>query len=194
MDEIVPSTFERRLTCLELSTSKKHARPGPNTALPWAIAITGGGRSSVKRYSKVYPRASQLTMSEYLGAAYGLQERIEDLTADNGLQDERDTLVAEIEELAEEQRSKFENMPDGLQQGDTGQLLEERAEAMTTWASDLESIDISEPDMPALTEELGDDAKSDEIEELVEEKSKNIGRASLTNCKTTNRTSHSVVS
>lgn len=49
------------------------------------------------------------------------------------------SVAEEIRTLGEEQREKFDNMPEGLQQGETGQLLEERADQCEQWASDIES-------------------------------------------------------
>lgn len=48
-----------------------------------------------------------------------------------------ESLAEQVREFGEEQQGKFDNMPEGLQQGDTGQLLEERAsnmeQAATPW-------------------------------------------------------------
>jgi hypothetical protein len=49
------------------------------------------------------------------------------------------SVLEEIRELGEECQGKLENMPEGLQQGDTGQLLEERAGQCEEWASTIES-------------------------------------------------------
>jgi hypothetical protein len=43
----------------------------------------------------------------------------------------------QIEELMDEQREKFDNLPEGFQQGPNGQRLEERADALDTWQSSL---------------------------------------------------------
>ena len=47
--------------------------------------------------------------------------------------------VAEaLRELGSEQQEKYDNMPEGLQQGDTGQMLEERASNCESWADEIE--------------------------------------------------------
>lgn len=45
-----------------------------------------------------------------------------------------------IRDAGEEERGKFENMPEGLQQGDTGQMLEERADNSEQWADRVDEI------------------------------------------------------
>lgn len=49
------------------------------------------------------------------------------------------SVAEEIRTLGEEQQEKLDNMPEGLQQGDTGQLLQERAEGCESWAGEIES-------------------------------------------------------
>jgi DNA repair ATPase RecN len=49
------------------------------------------------------------------------------------------SVLEEIRTLGEEQQEKLENMPEGLQQGDTGQLLQERADNCESWAGEIES-------------------------------------------------------
>lgn len=105
--------------------------------------------SSSKRYSKTRPRPSQLTQSEFLSTLYAIQERIEDLEASNfddiaSIESERDDIVSELEQLKDETQDKFDNMPDGLQQGDTGQMLEERVSSLESFISDLEGVSASE--------------------------------------------------
>lgn len=131
--------------------------------------IKTGPRSSRTIRSLTKPRPSQLTVSEFNGWLGDLQElelpaieEIECLSA-----------VAEtIREFGEEQQSKLYNMPEGLQQGSTGELLEERANGCEEWASEIESAvteyesavgEIDEMDADDL--DLDEDATADEIEE-----------------------------
>lgn len=106
-----------------------------------------------KRYSATHPRQSQLTQSEFLSQMYSFQEQLEDATSIEDIAG----LPDEIRQLGEEQTEKKDNMPESLQYGPTGELLDERAEAMETWASELEDI-INE----------SDDADDEEREELLE--------------------------
>lgn len=102
--------------------------------------IKTGPRSSREIRSLTPIRQSQLTTSDYLSQAYALQERFEDLSVGIAeLAEELNGIAEEARSLGEEQNEKFNNMPDSLQQGDTGQLLEERAAAMEAWADSLEN-------------------------------------------------------
>lgn len=100
--------------------------------------------NSPRLMSKTRPRPSQLTQSEYLSQALALQERIEDLTPDATLPDDLESIISDLRTLSDEQDEKFNNMPEGLQQGDTGQLLEQRRDACNEFADALEGIDIEE--------------------------------------------------
>lgn len=83
-----------------------------------------GPRSSREFRQIAPPKQSQLTTSEYLGTLYDIQDSIGAATDGDGIR----VCADELETLASETREKYENMPEGLQQGDTGQLLEERAD------------------------------------------------------------------
>jgi len=110
----------------------------------WKFMV--GGRGGPKHYSKERPRLSQLTQSEYLGALYDLQDRLSALPADSSLADEVQSLVDDIRQLGEDQTDKLNNMPDSLQQSSTGEMLQERADAMESAASELDGLDMSEYD------------------------------------------------
>jgi hypothetical protein len=62
------------------------------------------------------------------------------------LQSVRDDVVGELNNIADETEGKLENMPQGLQDGQTGETLRGRAECLRDVASNLEGIDI--PDDP----------------------------------------------
>lgn len=85
--------------------------------------------------SACYPRASDLTTSEFLSQLYDLQDQVNKCQDGDTLVD----LIAEIQQLGEEQEEKLGNMPDSLQEAPTGELLQERADACTEWADELEN-------------------------------------------------------
>lgn len=92
------------------------------------------------------PKPSDLTQSEFYGSLYGIQESIEDalesFRTGGELIDCASALNAaaqELRNLGEECQGKLDNMPEGLQQGDTGQLLENRAQECESKADELES-------------------------------------------------------
>lgn len=127
-----------------------------------------GGRGGPKQYSKDRPKQSQLTQSEFLSNIYGASEELAEANDPERFRE----IAQSVREAGEECQSKFDNMPDGLQQGDTGQLLEERASNAESWADAIESAadelesrwgEIDE--MSAEDLDLDDDATEDEIEE-----------------------------
>ncbi len=133
-----------------------------------------GPYSSIKRFSKTVPRPSQMTMSAFLSQQLGLGERLaDDLTTNMSFEEltnERDDVVSEIESLGEEQSEKRDNMPEGLQEGPTGELLENRSTECESWASELESVDIpdSDDDVRAdIDAEIDDDLTGEDREDEI---------------------------
>lgn len=96
----------------------------------WKIRRAYGG--SVYR-SKTYPTPSQLNHG-FAGQIGEIQLSLDAAEDADGLR----SVAEEIRSLGEEQGEKFDNMPEGLQQGDTGQLLEERRDQCEEWASAIE--------------------------------------------------------
>jgi len=111
----------------------------------WAFRY--GGKRIRCAKPECAPKGSDLTQSEFYSTLYSIQEdaKLDGSTVEE-LEGQRDDVVSQLNDLAEETRGKFENMPDGLQQGDTGQLLEERADACESAAQELESVDCDEID------------------------------------------------
>lgn len=105
---------------------------------------------SPKQYSKTRPRPSQLTQSEFMGEYLSMGEDFED--ALNGtdtleaVQSAVDDLKDRIEELRSETEERLQNMPDHLQDADTGQMMQERIDGLEAWADDLDSVDLEDFD------------------------------------------------
>lgn len=93
-------------------------------------------------YSKTYPKPWQLTQSPFLQTLYQLQHRVE--TTEDA--DDRDDIVAEIEALRDECESSLENIPESLKYAPSGELLQERIDALEQWISELEQIDTEDED------------------------------------------------
>lgn len=137
-------------------------------------------RFGPKCVSKTYPKRQQLTRSDFYIGLYDLEDRIADLEPNDSLADEVSSIIEDIRALAEEQGEKKDNMPEGLQEGDTGQLLEERQSELESWADELEGIDleIDENEIKdAVLSELGygtveeiDEDYKDEFNERVQQK------------------------
>jgi hypothetical protein len=141
-----------------------------------------------KHYSTTYPKGSQLTQSEYLGAVRSLveqrdafsaadsgegtpQERVENAKVDANILFEE--LRSGYEEQAEECRERQYNMPDALQESPTGALLGERAEACDAVSSEIDSaesqLDSVELDTSGIDEAEGEDEVLDATESAVEQ-------------------------
>lgn len=104
----------------------------------WRIKMAYGG---VTYRSKEYPKPWQLTHSEFKSAVL----QAEDALSSVGGVEDIESLMVDIEGIRDECQEKFDNMPEGLQQGDTGMLLEERVEAMDEWLHELQSHVDDEP-------------------------------------------------
>lgn len=101
-----------------------------------------GGRGGPKRYSKERPKQSQLTQSEFWGAIYGLRESHEDTPAYDDLESSAEEIKGELESIRDETQGKYDNLPDGLQQGQSGELLQTRIDSVDNAISEIEGIDF----------------------------------------------------
>lgn len=126
-------------------------------------------RHGGKIKSKTYPKPSQLTQSAFWGTVYSIQESNEQVPAFDDIESAIDDIKGELEALRDEQQEKLDNMPEGLQQGATGELLQERYDTLDGVISDLEGIDLEfeEPDDEDKPEDYDEDqAKADRAEEI----------------------------
>ena len=57
-------------------------------------------------------------------------------------QDGLDELVSNLEEIRDDLQDRLDNMPESLQYGPTGELLQERIDGLDSAISDLESVDV----------------------------------------------------
>lgn len=83
-------------------------------------------------------------------------------------------IASALEEIRDDLQDKLDNMPEGLQEGDVGQLLQERIDALDSAIEDLNSFDLDDAKQeiadeyvsnlpPEEAEELGGDASWDDI-------------------------------
>lgn len=102
------------------------------------------GRGGTTYRSKHRPRPSQLTTSGFLQTFYGIQEAFEyESPGFSELESSVEDVKGQLEELRDETQGNLDNMPEGLQGGPTGQLLQERIDALESIIGDLESIDFT---------------------------------------------------
>jgi hypothetical protein len=151
--------------------------------------IKTGPRSSKEIRSLTPIPRGQLTSSAFLSAMYDLEDRLAAVTGPLAdLEATLDEIATDVRALGEEEREKYDNMPEGLQQGSTGELLDERANGMEEWADSIEQAaqsvgekietfdeanqpwidyDRLEPEVQANTDEPEDDRPDEE--EVVQE-------------------------
>lgn len=112
-----------------------------------------------KQYSRNKPRRSQLTQSEFLGWLYDMEDEIQAFNVlekdiesydPSDLSSTRDEWVEQINSQKEELEGKLGNMPDGLQESS---VLNERIEALQTWADELEEVALDDLDVDDLKEQ-----------------------------------------
>lgn len=117
-----------------------------------------GRKAGIKHYSKTPPKPSQVTGNPYVAATLSIEEDFAGLPQDVSTIEELESvaeslqdLAQQAEELGEEQEEKLRNMPQGLQEGDTGQLLQSRvdgcsdmAEALRSAADEISGFEIDE--------------------------------------------------
>ncbi len=114
----------------------------------------------VKRSLKPF-KESELTTSPFKGGWYSMQEAWEE--SDKDAEAIREAAGA-IRDLGEEAQSSFDNMPEGLQQGETGQSLENKANTCSEAADQLDTLADELEGLEEPVEPLGD-LESDEENE-----------------------------
>ena len=134
----------------------------------WAIKAQRGGTVYRQHTSHGPVRQSQLTHSKMSGA-YAAIEAAEDSIAAAGSVDELEEAlndcISEIESVRDEYQESLDNMPEGLQQGDTGQQIQEKIDELESFIGELESArdtleSFDEPEPPE--NEDGDHAQWEE--------------------------------
>ena len=108
---------------------------------------------SPKRFSKERPRPSQTVGSAFLSTVYAIGEAIEDFDVQNldeidaeDFNSEIGTWCDDIRQAGEECAESRDNMPESLQDSESGELLQERSDQCEEWADALESIDTERED------------------------------------------------
>ena len=96
------------------------------------------------RCTKCGLKGYEVTTSEYVRSVGPIVEDWRDSYLPN--EEGRDSIVDELGNIRDELQDHFDNMPEGLQYGDTGQLLEERISYLDDAISELENIDFEDFD------------------------------------------------
>ncbi len=127
-----------------------------------------------KMRSKIRPKQSQLTQSEFLSRYYSIQESIEGFTVES-VQSDTEFMIGELEDMRDECQEKLDNMPDHLRDcSSSGETLSERIDGFEGWISELENIDwdrLNDNELEeAVQEEHGEEGDAKEKAEWLEEK------------------------
>lgn len=108
-----------------------------------------------KQVSKAKPKPSQLEGSAFLSTLMEIGERFDDPQCETpeDLQSLVEDAVGDLNSLSDETQGSFDNMPEGLQQGETGQLLESRVESLSGLIGELEGLDYDVEEEDGETDE-----------------------------------------
>lgn len=126
--------------------------------------------------SKVRPPRSALTRSEFRKELWDLEDGISGMDHDDpvAIADRCEEARGRLDELAEELREKKENMPEHLQDGPTGELLDERADGCEEIAEELQEA----ADLLRALAEGEDDGELEEGDDEAAERDGEDGRVS----------------
>lgn len=124
--------------------------------------IKTGQRSSMEIRSKTPIPQSRMTVNPYRSPYLAMVEGWNDGDRDEAaIRDAAET----IRDLGNEQQEKFDNMPQGLQQGETGQMLESRAQALSDKADELDTLADELEALGDQPEDPGEGPDADDYEE-----------------------------
>ncbi len=103
-------------------------------------------------------------MSEFWSTVLEWGER--DTPEFDDLESQIDEIKDAAQNLMDDTQGKFDNLPEGFQQGDTGQLLEERVNALQDCIDNLDGISIDGDFDEGLNENELAEAKQQRAEEV----------------------------
>lgn len=185
-------TFVKKARKAQDQCGKCGAKIKKGEAYRWWKFRYGGRRIRCGK-SECAPRASDLTQSPFYGQLYDIQDSVEEAIATR----DKDSIAEALRNAAEELRSMAEeceekrgNMPEGLQESETGELLQtrtdecnEKADELESRADELDNEEIIEPEeWEAYAESEGitkDDGESDDefegrVRDLIDEANENV--------------------
>ena len=83
------------------------------------------------------------TVREYNGELAGLFERANAVIAEinDKIEEAKSVLIGELEEIRDEEQEAFDNMPEGFQNGERGELAQEAINNLETAIGYLEALD-----------------------------------------------------
>ena len=96
-----------------------------------------------QQYSKERPKPSQLTQNWFKQELYSIQEKIEEFEPED-VEDVAtfvDDIRSDAENLRDECQEHLDNMPEQLQDSDSGQTLQERIDNLDSVIGDIDNFD-----------------------------------------------------
>lgn len=143
----------------------------------WATRTTIGKtyHKSIHK-SKDKPKPSRLESSPFTSGWMSALEAFDDLGTGDDFESAVADVVGNLEDLMSETQDKYDNLPEGLQAGQTGEMLQGRVDSLQELIDELGnvSVDMSdvsseEPDEDDVKAEAGD-KEEDETKEEYEER------------------------
>jgi len=113
--------------------------------------------------SKTPPKRSQLIHSPFLAQVADIEDQIQSATYDDW-ESIKDSVVSDLESLRDEQEEKRSNMPEQLQECDSGNTLQERYDGLDEMINELGAVDIEEIDEEDVRQEVESELKKEENE------------------------------
>lgn len=101
----------------------------------WANRI-GRMSSKKKNCSQHRPKPSETTGSAFYSQLFALQEG-----CPNPTKEDADNLIADLQDLMDECQNSLDSMPESLQYSPTGELLQERIDALDNAINEMESAE-----------------------------------------------------
>lgn len=121
------------------------------------------------QYSKEKPKPSQLTQNWFKQELYSIQEKIEEFEPED-VEDVAtfvDDIRSDAESLRDECQEHLDNMPEQLQDSDSGQTLQERIDNLDSVIGDIDNFDS---EFESEIEKEDDESDDEFLERQSEEK------------------------
>lgn len=121
------------------------------------------------QYSKERPKPSQLTQNWFKQELYSIQEKIEEFEPED-IEDVAtfvDDIRSDAESLRDECQEHLDNMPEQLQDSDSGQTLQERIDNLDSVIGDIDNFDF---EFESEIEKEDDETDDEFLERQSEEK------------------------
>jgi hypothetical protein len=112
-------------------------------------------RGMPKRYFKERPPRSATTGSSFYSTLWDIEDvAIGKLEASDDLKGNVEDISQQLRDLAQECQDSLDNMPEGLQQGSSGTMLQERVEALEAAADEFDNLDFDDKQEDETDEEF----------------------------------------